>query len=157
MRFFIFSLLLAAFLALSGCSPEVSPSTHKATPPTAIVPTNKTATPTVSVQSNVKGPEMLPLRIKPTLSTTGVNINLQVVILNPNPGKLEIGNINVSRVNTAGLKDTLAIFPGGIIESASNRTFSFDIELPRSLLTENALTLVTDTQTVNTAAAFPLK
>jgi LEA14-like dessication related protein len=131
-------------IGLAGCSYAV---------PQDISQKPSQETPGVTLQS----PEIILLNIdNMSLSTEGLNLNMQTKVLNPNPFSIDIDNLKVFTRGAAGVDNLLDTLPGGSIESTSVRTFDFGIVLPNNLLLERKQTIGINTRIINADKTFPV-
>jgi hypothetical protein len=153
----ISSLLIAAFIVLSGCNPGAPTSGDQPTKPGTSGPANTTIPSTQTATAILRAPILLPLRITPSLSAKGMLLNIQGIIRNPNAEKLELDNITISTLHSTGSSLTQDTFPGGSLEASTSTIYDFNIIIPINLLTEKTLSLVVDTRTINTVNPFQVK
>jgi len=151
-------ILFCLIITLTGCSQEAPAGTYS--PKTSIskvpVKTTSSATPTVS-QSIVKAPEVFPIKIKTSLISSGLNLNVQAMLFNANSAPVELDNITAVIKEANGDVCIQGSYPGGVMEATNSHTFSFTMVLPRQYLTEDTLNLEIASQTINADTTFPIK
>jgi LEA14-like dessication related protein len=146
----IICLLLLTLVSLVGCSYAVP---QYANVPQHTYQQPSQETPGVAVQP----PEIMRLNVdNMSLSTEGLNLNIQAEVLNPNPFSIDIDNLEVFTRGAAGVDNMLDTIPGGSIESTSVRTFDFGIVLPNNVLLEREQTIGINARTLNADKILPV-
>jgi LEA14-like dessication related protein len=102
-------------------------------------------TPQIDLYVNVDG-----------LSSSGLNVDIQARITNPNPLSLDIGDLEVIARGETGHNYIQDIVSGGSIAPNSSRTFTHDIIVPLDVLNERTMVIALNTRAGAAGITLPV-
>jgi hypothetical protein len=163
----IICFLLCTFVTLAGCSYTLPQDTdlpqhndlaqYTDHPQHSNIPQSTYQKPSLEApEVTLKSPQLILIVDNMSLSTDGLDLNLQARVFNPNTFSIDIDDLKVFTRDAAGMDSLLDTVPGGPIKSASMRTFNSGVILANDLLYGRKLTIGINTRTVNTDKILPV-